>query len=115
MGRRLNRGDVRCCSFDPPDKRRPVVILTRSSTLPAINSVTVAPVTRTVRNVPSQIVVGPEDGLPYPSAVNLQNVQTVSKSRMGALICTLSPHHMAAIADAQAFALGFDEDVAFLR
>ena len=53
MARGIKRGDVRWYKFDAPDKRRPVVILTRDSILAYLGEVTVAPITSTIRDIPS--------------------------------------------------------------
>jgi mRNA interferase MazF len=104
----MRRGEVRWIAFAKPDKRRPVVILTRDSAIEYLGELTVAPITRTIREIPSEVVVGPEHGMPFESAVNLDHVQTVSKPRLGALLTTLPPATMTAIADALSFALGVD-------
>ena len=104
---RLRRGEVRWYRFAGPDKERPVVILTRDSILEYLGETTVAPITRTVRGIPSEVPLGPEDGLPEPCAVNLDHVQTVARGRIGALVTTLPPPRMAEVREALLFALGF--------
>ena len=103
---RLRRGEVRWYRFARPDKKRPVVILTRDSVLDYLAETTVAPVTRTVRGIPSEVPLGPEDGLPEACAVNLDHVQTVARARLGALITTLPGRRMDEIREALLFALG---------
>jgi mRNA interferase MazF len=103
----MKRGEVRWYRFASPDKRRPVVILTRDSIIEYLNEVTVAPVTRTVRGIPSEVPVGPADGMPRQSAINLDHLQTVSKTRLGALVATLPPSRMPEIRAALLFALGY--------
>src|SRR5271167_1658213 len=75
---RIARGEVRLYQFAPPDKTRPVVILTRDSALPYLSAVTIAPITSTVRGVPSEVRLDADDGMKAPCAVNLHNVITVS-------------------------------------
>ena len=104
---RLSRGEVRWFRFAAPDKRRPVLVLTRDSVLEYLGEVTVAPITTTVRDIPSEVVLGPNDGLPRECALNLDHVQTVSRARVGALIATLSTARMAEVRAALLFALGF--------
>jgi mRNA interferase MazF len=104
---RVRRGEVRWYRFPQPDKKRPVVILTRDSVLEYLGEATVAPVTRTVRGIPSEVPLGPEDGLPEPCAVNLDHVQTISQGRLGALIATLPARRMDEMREALLFALGF--------
>jgi mRNA interferase MazF len=102
---RLRRGEVRWYEFARPDKKRPVVILTRDSVLEYLGEATIAPITRTVRGIASEVPLGPDDGLPEPCAVNLDHVQTVARSRIGALVTALSARRMAEIRDALLFAL----------
>ena len=103
----MRRGEVRWYRFAAPDKRRPVVILTRDSVLEYLGEVTIAPVTSTVREIPSEVVLTSKDGLARDSAVNLDHVQTVSKGRIGPVITTLSAERMREIRAALLFALGF--------
>jgi mRNA interferase MazF len=102
---RLRRGEVRWYPFARPHKRRPVVILTRDSVLEYLGEATVAPITTTVRGIPSEVPLGPDDGLPEPCAVNLDHVQTVARGRLGALVTTLPAQRMAEVREALLFAL----------
>src|SRR5262249_27114984 len=104
----LERGDVRLFRFPSPDKQRPVLVLTRSSALRYLSRVTVAPITSTVRGVPSEVMLGPEDGMKGPCAVNLHNVVTVPQSGLGRLVATLEPSRMRDVCIALGFALGCD-------
>ena len=103
----MNRGEVRWYKFQNPDKKRPVVILTRSSALDFLGEVTVAPVTSTIRDIPSEVLLGREDGMPRECAVNLDHIQTVSRGRVGSLITTLKVTRMQEIRSSLLFALGF--------
>lgn len=107
MGGRMGRGDVRWYTFRAPDKRRPVLVLTQNSAIAFLNEVTVAPITSTVRGVPSEVALDESDGLPGRCAVNLYHLQTVPKGRLGARITVLSPDRLAEVRDALLFALGF--------
>jgi mRNA interferase MazF len=102
----LERGEVRLFSFSPPDKARPVLILTRGTAIGYLSRVTVAPVTSTVRGVPSEVVLGPEDGMKQTCAINLHNVVTVSKDRVGRRLAQLDARRMVEVCAALAFALG---------
>jgi mRNA interferase MazF len=104
---RLKRGEVRWYEFARPDKRRPVLVLTRDSVLEYLGEATIAPITRTVRGIPSEVALGPDDGLPEACAVNLDHVQTVARGRLGALVATLSRQRLAEVREALLFALGF--------
>ncbi len=103
----MKRGEVRWYRFAAPDKRRPVVILTRDSTLEYLGEVTVAPVTSTIRDIPSEVVLTAKDGLRRDCAANLDHVQTVAKSKIGPIITTLSSARLLEIRAALLFALGF--------
>jgi len=101
----VRRGDIRWYRFPHPDKRRPVLVLTRDSVLEYLGEATVAPITSTVRNIPSEVLLSPLDGLPRESAINCDHLQTVSKGKLGGLIATLPPDKLAAVARAIRFAL----------
>ncbi len=73
----------RLYNFAAPDKKRPVVILTRNSATAYLSTVTVAPITSAIRGVPSEVVLTEEDGMKAPCAVNLHNAITVSQDRLG--------------------------------
>ena len=103
----MRRGEVRWYTFGRPDKRRPVVILTRDSALEYLGEATVAPITRTIRDVPSEVRLTPADGLPSECAINLDHIQTVTKAKLGGLIATLDDNTMNSIRRALMFALGF--------
>jgi len=103
----MQRGEVRWYKFSKPDKRRPVVILTRDSALEFLGEVTVAPVTSTVRDIPSEVLLTEADGMPQGCAVNLDHIQTVAKGKIGPVITTLSPRKMSELRTACLFALGF--------
>lgn len=102
----MRRGDVRWYKFPSPDKRRPVVVLTRNAAIEILGEVTVAPVTTTIRDIPSEVVLTETDGMPTACAVNLDHIQTVSKGRIGALITTLDNDTMSQVGQALRFALG---------
>ncbi|MGB6883378.1 MAG: type II toxin-antitoxin system PemK/MazF family toxin [Candidatus Acidiferrum sp.] len=108
MAGRIARGEVRLYQFAPPDKTRPVVILTRDSALPYLSAVTIAPITSTVRGVPSEVRLDGDDGMKAPCAVNLHNVITVSQHRLGKRVAQLSSGRMKEICAAIRFALGSD-------
>lgn len=101
----LERGDVRLFRFPAPDQQRPVLVLTRDTALGYLSRA-VAPLTPTIRGVPSEVVLGPEDGMKQPCAVNLHNVVTVGKRQIGRQVARLSAARMREVCDALAFALG---------
>jgi mRNA interferase MazF len=106
----VNRGDVCWYTFKTPDKRRPVLILTRDSAIGVLNSVTIAPITSTIRNIPTEVILTEADGLPNTCAANFDNLQTVPKNNIGAPIARLTSRKMKEAAAALSFALALDED-----
>ncbi len=104
----MRRGEVRWYTFKYPDKRRPVVILTRDAVINYMHNLTIAPVTTTIRHTPSEVTLTQEDGLPRLSVVNLDNIQTMPKAKIGGLITVLSPKKMKEVESALCFALGVD-------
>jgi len=107
---RIARGDVRLYEFAPPDKKRPVVVLTRESAIEYLGTATVAPVTSTMRGVPSEVVLNEADGMKAACAVNLHNAVTVSQQRLGKRVAQLSAARMREICGALRFSLGCDGD-----
>lgn len=104
----MNRGDVCWYTFKTPDKRCPVLILTRDSAIAVLHSVTVAPITSTIRSIPTEVVLTKADGLPTTCAANFDNLQTVPKSNIGDRIARLTARKMQEAGAAVSFALGFD-------
>jgi mRNA interferase MazF len=104
----MRRGEVRWYRFSRPDKKRPVLILTRDSALEFLGEVTVAPITSTIRDIPTEVVLTPGDGMPRDCAVNLDHLQTVPRGRIEALVTTLRRDRMSEVRVALLFALGFD-------
>lgn len=103
----MRRGEIRWYRFQQPDKKRPVLILTRDSALEFLGDVTVAPITSTVRGIPSEVALSRADGLPRDCAINLDHVQTVSKARIGPVISALPASRMSEVRSALLFAVGF--------
>ena len=101
----MNRGEIRWYKFKSPDKKRPVQILTRDSILEYLGEVTVAPVTSTVRDIPSEVFLSRDDGMARDSAINLDHIQTVSKGKIGSIITKLSPEKLLQVRQAILFAL----------
>ena len=104
----MKRGEVRWYKFQSPDKKRPVVILTRDSAIEFIGEITVAPVTSTIRDITSEVVLNIEDGMKNDCAINLDHIQTVSKTKIGSFITKLSLTKMKQLQTALDFASGFD-------
>ena len=101
----MKRGELRWYKFKSPDKKRPVLILTRNSILGYLDEVTVAPVTSTIRDIPSEVLLFKSDGLSRDCAINFDHIQTVSKSKIGHLIAVLSPERLEEVREAISFSL----------
>lgn len=101
----MKHGEIRWYKFAQPDKQRPVLILTRDSVLEYLGEITVAPISSTVRDIPSEVFLSKADRMPRDCAVNCDHLQTVSKGKIGALITSLSPGRMAEVGRAIRFAL----------
>ena len=106
MARGLKRGDVYLHRFGAPNKRRPVVVLSRQEAIEVLREVTVAPVTSTIRDIPSEVVLDVEQGMKGPCAVNLDHVQTVKQSDLRTYVTTLDTSVMADVCRALAIATG---------
>ena len=103
------RGEIRWYTFRIPDKRRPVLILTRNDVIERLNEIIVAPVTRTVRGLSTEVVLTERDGMPVACALNFDHVALAQRTRIGALIATLSPARWPEVRDALLVACGFGD------
>ena len=101
----MKRGEVRWYKFKHPDKKRPVVILTRNSILEYLGEVSIAPVTSTIRDIPSEVLLSRLDGMHNDCAINCDHIQTVSRSNVGSMITSLSKEKLSEVRDAINFAL----------
>ena len=101
----MKHGEIRWYKFVKPDKKRPVLILTRNSVIEYLGEVTIAPVTSTIRSIPSEVHLSKNNGMPRECAVNCDHIQTVSKTKIGSLITSLTPDKMNDVSKAVRFAL----------
>ena len=101
----MKRGEIRWYKFKAPDKKRPVLVLSRDSVIEYLGEVTVAPITSTVRNIPSEVFLPKNDGMPKDCAINFDHIQTVSKGKIGSLIATLPSAKLKEVREAILFAL----------
>jgi mRNA interferase MazF len=102
----VSRGDIWLYRFGLPDKRRPVVVLSRQDAIDVLDTVMVAPITSTRHGIASEVDVDAEHGLKGPCAVNLDHVHTVPKRELRRHVCTLSPAFMDAVCRALGVATG---------
>jgi mRNA interferase MazF len=108
VAKEVSRGQLWLLQLPPPDRRRPVLVLTRDALLEVLHTVTVAPVTSTRRGLPTEVDVGVEEGLKAPSCVNLTNFFTVRQSDLRRYVGSLPPDKMRAVCRAIVLACGCD-------
>jgi mRNA interferase MazF len=101
----VKRGEVWWADLPAPAGRRPVVLLSRDAAYAVRTAVTIAPVTRTIRDIPVEVHLGREDGLPARCVVNLDDVTTIPKSLLRERISSLSTVRIAEVDGAIRFAL----------
>lgn len=105
----MKRGEVWWADLPPPDRRRPVVLLTRDSAYNVRSLVTVAPVTTRMRGILAEVRLGAADGMPRECVVNLDNINTIAKHLLQQFMFELSQQKLMAVEDAIRFALGMEE------
>lgn len=103
----MRRGEIRWYTFALPDKRRPVLILSRDSVLPSLNEVIVVPATRTIRGIDTEVVLTEDDGMPTACALNFDHVSLARKERLGATIVALAESRWSEVERALLIACGF--------
>lgn len=103
----MRRGEIRWYTFAAPDKRRPVLALTRDAVIDSISEIIVAPITRTLRGIKTEVVLTPEDGMPVACAVNLDHVSLACRERLGPVITKLADARWPEVERALLVACGF--------
>jgi mRNA interferase MazF len=93
-------------TFRSPDKRRPVLVITRQEVISLLDTVMVAPITSTIHGAPSEVIVGVDEGLKHDSAVNLDHIQTVEQTKLMRRLGQLSRAKMLDVCRALAIASG---------
>lgn len=101
------RGEIRWYTFALPDKRRPVLLLTRDSVLSSLNEVIVVPATRTIRGIETEVVLTEDDGVPTACALNFDHVSLARKDRLGPVLATLKHDRWGEVEQALLLACGF--------
>ena len=104
----MKRGEVWWAELPLPVGKRPVVLLSRDEAYSVRNAITVAEVTRTIRKIPVEVSLGPEDGLPQKCVVNLDTIITIRKDLLIGRITLLKSDKIALIEKAIRFALGME-------
>lgn len=101
----MRRGEIWWAELPPPIGKRPVLLLSRDAAYSVRTSVTVSIVTRTIRAIPVEVPLGPEDGMPAHCVANLDDILTIPKARLTERITILSAEKMTGVARAVIFAL----------
>lgn len=103
----VSRGDICWVEF-PDEKRRPALVLTRNEALPVKRDVTIAYLTRTIRDIPTEVRLETGDGVPAECVISLDNLRTISQRRLTEPITSLSGPRMHEVCKALAIATGCD-------
>lgn len=104
----MNRGDV--YFYEHPEwGRRPVLVLTRNAAIPVVKRVLTASITRTIRNIPTEVLLDEDDGMPDRCVVSLDNLGDAWKAMLTERITTLSVERMSAVCASLALAVGCDQ------
>ena len=106
MAARVNRGEIWLYTFGSPDKRRPVLVLSRQKAIDLLRTVLVAPITSSAHGAPSEVPVGIEEGLKHDSVVNLNHVQAVDQKNLHHFVGTVGREKMNAVCRALVIATG---------
>lgn len=106
----LIRGEIRWYTFRLPDKRRPVLVLTRDEVLERLNEIIVAPLTRTIRGLKTEVLLTEKDGVPAACAVNFDHISLGQRDRFGSVLCTLPAQRWPEVRRALLIACGFGQE-----
>ena len=101
----MRRGEMWWADLPPPAGRRPVLLLSRNAAYAVRSLVTIAPITTRIRNIPSEIPIGPEDGLPRRCVVNLDSITTIPKDALWRRLTALHATKVVAVNTAIKYAL----------
>lgn len=107
----MSRGDVWMLDLGGSAGRRPAVIMTRQAVIPYVNKVTVAEITTSNKGYPTEVPIGQKANLPRESFVQLDNIQTVPKSRFVKYVGALDLPTMRTIGRKAILALGLEDAV----
>jgi mRNA interferase MazF len=104
----VKRGEIRWYTFALPDKRRPILILTRNEVIDYLNEIIVVPITRTIRGLATEVVLTPDDGMPVVSALNFDHIALAQRQRIGAILCSFPQERWSEARSALMIACGFE-------
>lgn len=105
----MSRGEIRWYTFRRPDKRRPVLILTRNEVIDRLNEIIVVPLTRTIRGLATEVILTPDDGMPMACALNFDHVSLAQREQIGAVLSYLPQARWPEAQQALLLACGFEE------
>jgi mRNA interferase MazF len=108
MAEGLTRGQIWLLDRPRPDKRRPVLVLSRPSLVHALHTVTVVAITTSLRGSPTEVQLGSDEGLKRVSCANLCNLFTIPQSDLLTFVGTVSDAKMREVCRALAIATGCD-------
>ena len=103
----MRRGEIRWYTFRLPDKRRPVLVLTRDDVVDHLNEIIVVPATRTICGLTTEVVLTADDGMPAACALNFDHVSLAQRERLGPVLCSLPSERWVEVQRALLIACGF--------
>ena len=103
----MKRGEIRWYTFRLPDKRRPVLVLTRNDVIDRLDEIIVVPATRTIRGLMTEVVLTADDGMPAACALNFDHVSLAQRNRIGPVLCSLLETRWIEVRHALLIACGF--------
>lgn len=106
-GHGVKRGEIRWYTFRLPDKRRPILVLTRNDVIDHLNEIIVVPATRTIRGLTTEVVLTTDDGMPAACALNFDHVSLAQRNRIGAVLSSLPEKRWPEVRRALLVACGF--------
>jgi mRNA interferase MazF len=107
----MNRGDVWQLDLGEPAGRRPALVLTRQGVIAHVNKVTVAEITSRGKGYPTEVALGQKANLPRESFVQLDNIQTIAKTRFVKYLGTLDEPTMRTVGRTLVLALGLEDSL----
>jgi mRNA interferase MazF len=107
-GCKVKRGEIRWYTFSPPDKRRPVLIISRDEVSNILNELIVVPVTTTIRGISTEIILTSSDGMPKICALNFDHISLARKDRLGPVISSLRDERWPSVRECILVATGFE-------
>ena len=105
----MRRGEIWWAELEPPAGRRPVILLSRNEAYSVRSLIIVAPVTTRICRIPSEVLLGTDDGLPQDCVANLDTITTIPKDCLRSRLATLNAKKLKEVEAAIHFALGLEQ------